>query len=378
MSLINKLMKGSKLEGQAVASKSRLLESKNLVDTGVPAINIAFSGTADGGFGSGFTMIAGPSKHFKSNIMLLLASAYLKKYDDAVIVFYDSEFGSTKGYFESFGIDLSRVVHKPILNMEEFKFDVVQMLENIELGDHVFIMIDSIGNLASVKEINDAIDGKSVADMTRAKQLKSVFRMITPHLTIKDIPLVGVNHTYDEIGGMGVARKIVSGGTGAQYSANTTFIVGRRQIKDGRDVTGYTFVLNVEKSRYVREKSAIPFDVTFNGGIAQYSGLLEIARATGHVNCPKMGWYTRSGVEDDKNWRKKDTDNAGFWEPILSDSTFTDAVDAMYGLSTTTNGGLFVETLNSLIDGDGDEVEFDPETGEILDQLDEGGITHFK
>ena len=73
-------------------------------------------------------------------------------------------------------------------------------MNNIERGDHIIVLVDSVGNLASKKEVEDALEGKSVADMTRAKQMKSLFRMITPHLTIKDIPMVVVNHTYKEIG----------------------------------------------------------------------------------------------------------------------------------------------------------------------------------
>jgi hypothetical protein len=83
-------------------------------------------------------------------------------------------------------------------------------LSNIERGDHLIIIVDSVGNLASKKEVEDALDGKSVADMSRAKQLKSLFRMITPHLTLKDIPMIVVNHTYKEIGLY--PKDIVSGG----------------------------------------------------------------------------------------------------------------------------------------------------------------------
>ncbi len=36
----------------------------------------------------------------------------------------------------------------------------------------VIIVVDSVGNLASKKEVDDALEGKSVADMTRAKQMK--------------------------------------------------------------------------------------------------------------------------------------------------------------------------------------------------------------
>ena len=85
-------------------------------------------------------------------------------------------------------------------------------MNGLERGDHVMVIIDSVGNLASKKEVDDALEGKSVADMTRAKQMKSLFRMITPHLTIKDIPAVVINHTYKEIGLF--PKDIVSGGTG--------------------------------------------------------------------------------------------------------------------------------------------------------------------
>ena len=150
----------------------------------------------------------------------------------------------------------------------------MSQLNDLERTDQVMIIVDSVGNLASKKEVDDALDGKSVADMTRAKQMKSLFRMITPHLTLKDIPAVVVNHTYKEIGLF--PKDIVSGGTGIYYSADNIFIIGRQQEKKGTDVVGYNFIINVEKSRYVREKSKIPIEVSWEGGISKWSGLLDM------------------------------------------------------------------------------------------------------
>lgn len=199
MSLLDKLKKNSTIKDSAVLSESKFFTKKDMIPTSVPALNIALSGRIDGGLTPGFTMFAGPSKHFKTAFSLMLARAYLDKYQDAVLLFYDSEFGTPQAYFESFGIDMNRVLHTPITDIEQLKLDSMQQLSQIERGDHIIIIIDSIGNLASKKEVDDALDGKSVADMSRAKQLKSLFRMITPHLTIKDIPLVAINHTYKEI-----------------------------------------------------------------------------------------------------------------------------------------------------------------------------------
>ncbi len=139
---------------------------------------------------AGLTMWAGPSKHFKTAFSLLMAKAYQEKYPESVVLFYDSEFGTPQNYFTSFGIDMERVVHTPVTDVEQLKFDVMNQLQNIERGDRVMIVIDSIGNLASKKEVEDALEQKSVGDMTRAKQIKSLFRMVTPHLTLKDIPMV--------------------------------------------------------------------------------------------------------------------------------------------------------------------------------------------
>ena len=73
-------------------------------------------------------MWAGPSKHFKTAFSLLMAKAYLDKYPDASLLFYDSEFGTPQSYFDSFGIDTERVLHTPITDVEQLKFDVMAQL----------------------------------------------------------------------------------------------------------------------------------------------------------------------------------------------------------------------------------------------------------
>ena len=272
MSLISKLKKNSKLKHTEVLSQSEFFATKVAIPTDVPMLNVALSGDLDGGIVSGLTVLAGPSKHFKTSFALKIASAYLKADPEAIMMFYDSEFGSPQSYFETFDIPLDRVLHIPITNVEELKFDLVSQLENLSKLDKVIVVIDSIGNLASKKELDDALDEKSVADMSRAKALKGLFRMTTPYLTMKDIPLLAVNHTYKEIGLY--PKDIVGGGTGIYYSADNIWIIGRRQNKTGTEVTGYDFIINVEKSRFIKEKSKIPISVTWEGGIDEMSGLM--------------------------------------------------------------------------------------------------------
>ena len=334
MSIMDKLKKNSKIKETDILSDSKFFNEKDMVPTDVPMLNVALSGSVDGGLAPGLTVLAGPSKHFKTSFALIMASAYLKKYEDAVMLFYDSEFGSPQDYFTNFGIDTSRVLHTPITDVEQLKFDLISQLESIERGDKVIVVIDSVGNLASKKELEDALNEKSVADMSRAKALKGLFRMTTPYLNMKDIPLIAVNHTYMEIGLF--PKAIVSGGTGIYYSADNIWILGRQQDKQGTEIKGYHFVINVEKSRYVKEKSKIPISVSWDGGVANYSGMLDVALDGGYVAKPSNGWYCRvdrdTGELVDPKVREKDTLEESFWLPVLRDTDFKEHIKKKYSI----------------------------------------------
>lgn len=338
-SLIEKILKNSTIKSTAILSKSKVFGKKEMIQTTVPMINVALSGRLDGGLLPGLLMLAAPSKHFKSAFALLLASSFMKKHKDGVVIFYDSEFGTPESYFDSFEIDKERTIHVPIVNVEEFKFDIASQLDGLTDKDKVCIIVDSIGNLASKKEADDALDGKSVADMSRAKQLKSTFRIITPHLNLKNIPMVVVNHTYKEMSLF--PRDIVSGGTGGYYSADAIWIIGRQQDKDAKELKGYNFIINIEKSRHVKEKSKIPINVTFNGGIQRWSGMLELSQLGNFIGKPKNGWYQR--IDPDTGefldlypaMKEKDIENnTEFWTKfIAAEPRFMQFIEKTYRMA---------------------------------------------
>ena len=333
MSLLARLKKTSTIKQTAVLSESKLFNKKDMCPTDIPILNVALSGSIDGGLTPGLTVIAGPSKHFKSNLSLLMASAYMKKYPDAVCLLYDTEFGITPEYLKAMEVDPARCLHTPVEHVEQLKFDLTRQLENIERGDKVVIVIDSVGNIASKKELEDALDGKSVADMSRAKALKSLFRIATPYLTTRDIPMIVINHTYKEIGLF--PKEIMSGGTGIYYSANQIFFMGRQQEKDGKDISGYNFMLGVDKSRFVKEKTRLPLEISWEGGINKWSGLLDIGLETGWIVKPANGWFEGAspitGEIMTPKTRRKDTNTPEFWLPILK-AGFADAIKQKFSI----------------------------------------------
>ena len=356
--LLKRLKSVGSVKQASILSDSLFFNEKEQIPTEIPIINLALSAKPDGGLSSGLTFLAGPSKHFKSLLGLMLVKAYLKKYNDAICIFYDSEFGITPQYILSNGIDTNRVLHVPIEHLEQLKFDISKRLDEIERGDKVIIFVDSVGNLASKKEVDDALDEKAVADMSRAKTFKSLWRIVTPHLTTKDIPCIAVNHTYQTMEMF--SKSVMSGGTGGMYSANQVFIIGKSQEKDGSELTGFNFTINIEKSRFVREKSKFPFTVTFEGGINKWSGLIDIAMELGFVAKPSNGWYSRVNTEtgemEEKKFRLKETNTKLFWDPILNSGKFKDAVYNRYAISS-----------GSVISEEEIEEKFESKPGEIDD-----------
>ena len=142
----------------------------------------------------------------------------------------------------------------------------------------------------------------------------------------------------------------MGGGTGITYSADNIWIIGRRQTKTGTEVTGYDFIINVEKSRYVKEKSKIPISVSWDGGVEKNSGLLEVALAGGYVIKPSNGWYSRChGTEaEDQKFRTKATLTDEFWAPIFEESDFKEFVRKQYqiGLPTQLDCDIIVDSNN--------------------------------
>lgn len=355
MSLKDRLIKASTSKLTADITKSKIFNNRDIIRTRIPLLNIAFSGQVDGGMGSGLTVFAGPSKHFKTLFGLTSVAAYMKKYPDAICLFYDSEFGASEAYFRSMGVDLERVVHTPIQSVEQLKIDLVNQLEEIQRGEHVIIFIDSIGNTASKKETEDALNEKTVADMSRAKAIKSLFRIVTPYLTIKDIPCIAINHTIETMEMF--SKTVMTGGTGVTYSANTVFFIGKRQVKDGTELAGYEFVLKAEKSRTVKEKSQFPITVNFDGGIDPFSGMLELAQDIGYVVKPKKGWYARSFLDvetgemiaEEKLWREKATDSIEFWGDIFRHEPFRKAIINRYQLGAMSSSKEVDDEVDELI-----------------------------
>lgn len=358
-SLKQRILSASKIQYTNTLADSDVYNNKDEIPTPIPGLNIAFSSRVDGGLTPGLTVFAGPSKHFKTLFCLISAAAYMRKYPDAICLFFDSEFGSPKEYFASAGVDPERVIHTPVLNLEELRTEMANQLNEITRGDKVVIIVDSLGNLASKKEIKDAEDGSEKSDLTRARVTKSLFRIVTPHLRLKDIPMLVVAHTYETLEMF--SKSVVSGGTGVYYAADNLYIIGRQQEKDGTGagakLLGYNFTLNVEKSRYVKEKSKIDITVLRTGGVMKWSGLFDLALEGGYltkINNRSYGLVDRTTGEimPERVERSRVENDGVFWKQLFAKTDFQEFIHTKYAVSS---GSLISEEVDVNVEEEDDQ-----------------------
>lgn len=336
MGLMDRLLEVDKIGiGQSTVNESKMFSDLDNVATEVPLLNIALSGDISGGVKAGFTTIAAPSKHFKSLLALIMVKAYLNKHKDSVCIFYDSEFGIPLDYMQSVGVDTSRVIHAPVEDIEQLKFDFVGKLNEIKRGDKVIFLVDSIGNLPSKKEADDADDAKSVNDMTRAKALNSFWRLTTTSMAIKDVPGIIINRSYDSQ--EFISKKVLAGGQGSMFSPNVVLFITKAQEKKGKDFVGFTYTIVIEKSRYVIEKTKLPLVVTYEHGINLWGGFIDDMIESGFITKSSKDKYQivdkTTGELGGIEYTKSSLETEEIMKPLIYSEGFQEFIRSKYMLS---------------------------------------------
>jgi hypothetical protein len=330
LKLLERLQKNSTIAETALLEHSILWEKKDIIVTRIPMLNVALSGSFDGGMGPGLLQIAGASKRFKSKFALEIADSFLKQFPDGVVLFYDTEFGTPQAYFGD--MNKGNILHSPVANLEVMTHDLVKQFDGIERTDRVLVIIDSLGNAPSIKEAADALAGKGTTDMTRAKAIKSMFRIIGPSIGLKNIYMIVINHTYKTL--ELYAKEVVGGGTGTEYNSNGIWIIGAEKNTEGegkaRELLGFNFKIKVEKSRFVKQDKVIPITVSFDSGIHKWSGMLDLAVDLGYVVRPTAQKYSLAH-KPEISAKLIDLDDS-FYQSLMNDTDFPLAVQKEFTL----------------------------------------------
>jgi len=264
----------------SVMNQSNFSEVTEWIHTGNYHLNACVSGSLFGGWPNNRSCsIAGPSGTGKTFLMLnSVREAINMGYS---VIYYDSEAAVDKEQMEKFGIDTTKVNYQPMNTVQDFRTSVTTITQKMQEvkrrgGDipKIMIVLDSAGNLATQKEIDDAASGSEKADMTRSKILKSIFRIIMTPLADLKIPFLFTNHTYQTQDF--ISRQIAGGGTGPQYAASIVLMLNKAQLKDGADKVGIIVTAKPDKNRFAKP-TPIKFHLNFSEGMNPYVGLEQYA-----------------------------------------------------------------------------------------------------
>ena len=275
-------------------SESALSTVSDYVDTGCMVLNAIISGSLYGGVPMGrITGFSGPSAAGKTYIINKILANGQKK--GMVPVIFDTEAAIDASSTIGVGLDNDQVKYVPVQTVEDCRNQISAFLDGVieaKMRDKFIISIDSLGNLASQKEIDDAEKGKTAMDMgTRAKGLKSMMRLLTFKAAQAGVTILFSNHTYDDPGAMfPTLVKAQSGGKGPVYLASVLVQLAKRDEKhdasrgdsdellpEANKVSGTTLRALTVKNRFVPPFLECEAYLNFKRGLDKYSGLREMA-----------------------------------------------------------------------------------------------------
>ena len=265
-----------------VADGMTAVDVDGFIDTGSYTLNALLSGSIYGGLPSNkITAIAGEAATGKTFFALGIVKHFLDKNKDAGVIYFESESALTKDLVESRGIDSKRMVVVPVATVQEFRHQSIKVIDKyLEQAEDkrkpLMFVLDSLGMLSTTKEMEDTAEGKETRDMTRSQIVKAAFRVLTLKLGKAKVPMIMTNHTYDVIGSM-FPQKEMGGGSGLKYAASNIVYLSKRKEKDGKEVIGNVIHCKNYKSRLTKENAMIDVRLTYDKGLDQHYGLLDLA-----------------------------------------------------------------------------------------------------
>lgn len=250
------------------------------IDTGNFMLNAALTGSIFGGYPNARSVcIAGEPSTGKTFLCLNAAREAQKM--GYYIMYVDTEGAIDQKDFVSFGVDLSKLRYIRLGTVSDVKFAVasaIKVIKDMKAEDpelKFMLFVDSIGQLETGKERNDAVEGKDTSDMgLRAKQLRAAFRNFTLDLSNLKVPMIFTNHLGDDPANMYAGKK-TGGGKGPEYAASTIIYLGKGTLKDGEVKTGIIVKIMIKKNRLAKPIEGIEIHISHLKGMNRYVGLQQ-------------------------------------------------------------------------------------------------------
>ena len=244
------------------------------------------------------------------------------------IIYIDTEGDIEISDYERAGLDTSMIlIVEDIDTTKSLNTKLMNIIKATPPNSKIMIVIDSIGNLASEKEVSDTLDGNNKQDMTRAKDLKSLFRQLLNKAFRKRIPILLINHQYDSQGLF--AKRIVGGGKGSQFASSFIIELWKKPFKINDKIVGIEVTATNNKNRFVKEGFKSTFVIHYDEGLLRYSGLYEALTLHGIVTKKNRGSLGAHMVIGEDEYRIKDL-TGKMWEDVISKHNLNELLGSIY------------------------------------------------
>jgi RecA/RadA recombinase len=340
--IFRKLLKSTENEFASVAADGVDADISGWIDTGSYALNALLSGSIYKGMpNSRVTALSGEYSTGKTFFAISIMKQFLIDNPKGYAYYFDTETAVSKEMLEFRGLDSKRVAIIPIGSVEEVRTQAVRILDGynaIKKPDKakMMIILDSMGNLSTEKEIVDISTGNDKRDMTRAALLKGMFRVLTLKLGVAQCPMIITNHVYEQVGAK-YPTKVQSGGSGLNYAASTIVFLSKRVERDkDKNAIGSVVTATLKKARLTVENRRIETLLNYRFGLCRYYGLLPLAEKFGIVKKGEKQYEWPNGKKAYESVIDKNPENF-FTKEILDQIDAGCKEEFLYGTTNLTD-----------------------------------------
>lgn len=267
---------------------------RDWISTGNAGLNDIISGDMNLGIavgrGTAFAGLNGSGKSFlAANV---IREAQKKGYS---AIYIDTEYATSDGFMEKIGVDLSEdkflsINTSIIQEVTEFTADVFKHLDRDE---KTILVVDSLSNLQSESDSNKFDEGKQAFNQgLREKLLKQYVSNVCSRIGDRNMAFLFTCHMYvngSDVYGNPILKPNV--GEGTLFLPSTVVQLTKKELKDGREVTGIRVDAKTIKTRFTKLGMKCGFDLPWDTGMDFLDGAMEVLERSEIVK-KNGGWYS--------------------------------------------------------------------------------------
>jgi RecA/RadA recombinase len=260
-------------------------EMPECISTGNYMLNMLLTANLYGGIPvNAMTVIAGEEQTAKTFLALNICREAQKK--GYTPIWIDTEGAiNPKVTFPRFGVDITNMIY--------YKEDMIEKITHFlganldeamkvaakggDAGKYI-IVVDSLGQVSSLKSRTDIVEGANKKDMTLQQKIGDFCKTVTTSASKLKWPVVVIGHIYTDPSPYGAGWKL-AGGTKLKYSASNILILRKKALTEGtgkdRVKLGITVNASLFKARYTKDGTSIDMEISKERGMNPYSGMIR-------------------------------------------------------------------------------------------------------